>query len=107
MLKQNGWKGFPSGREKVALEIALSKEEIEVRYGLAFMHGSDNLGEAHSTYFDDELLGPVTIVCYARSPHGRAIVWVDFRVDLKVAVPHLLTVFELGPTLVNVPRHLP
>ncbi len=29
MLKQSGWTGFPSGEEKIAMEIGLSKAEIE------------------------------------------------------------------------------
>ena len=104
MLKQGGWKGFPSGREKVALELALSKEEIEARYRLAFIHGSDNLGKAHSTYFDDELLGPAAILCYERSPNGMASVWVNSSVELEAAVRRLLIVFDLDPTLVNAPK---
>jgi len=107
MLKQGGWRGFPSGREKVAIELALSKEEIEARYDLAFIFGSDSLGKAHSTYFNDELLGPVSIVCYEKSPHGMAIVYVDSRVDLEVAVPRLLAVFDLDPALVNAPKNSP
>jgi hypothetical protein len=107
MLKQGGWKGFPSGQEKIAMELAVSKEEIEEKYALVFIAGSDSLGRAQSTYFDDELLGPVTITFYERSPHGRAFVHVDSQVDLKLAVPRLLTVFDLDPTRVNVPRDLP
>jgi hypothetical protein len=106
MLKQGGWKGFPSGREKVAMELALSKEEIEARYGLAFIYGSDNLGNAHSTYFDDDVLGPVTIICYEKSPNGMAIVYIDSSLELEVAVPRLLAVFDLDPALVRLPGHL-
>ena len=58
MLKQDGWCGFPSGREKIALELKLSRQEIEKRYGLKFIDGSDSLGRASSTYFNDDLLGP-------------------------------------------------
>jgi hypothetical protein len=43
-LKQNGWSGFPSGREKVAMEIAVSRDEIRQLYGLVFISGSDHLG---------------------------------------------------------------
>jgi hypothetical protein len=106
MLKQGGWTGFPSGREKVAMEIALSKADIEKRYGLAFVHGSDSLGPAYSTYFNDEVLGPVSIVCYERSPHGRAIIHVDSKLPLREAVTRLLEVFELEYTLVNMPANL-
>jgi len=106
MLKQNGWIGFPSGEEMIAVEIALSKAEIESRYGLTFILGSDSLGAAWSTYFNDEVLGPVGIVCYERSPHGRAFVFVDAALELEKAVPRLIAVLGLDKALINVPEHL-
>src|SRR5215469_10762784 len=106
MLKQNGWIGFPSGEEMIAAEIALSKAEIESRYGLTFILGSDGLGAAWSTYFNDEVLGPVSIICYERSPHGRAFVFVDAGLELKEAVPRLIAVLGLHEALINVPKHL-
>jgi len=106
MLKQSGWAGFPSGRDKVVMELVLSKAEIESRYGLVFVSGEDSLGKGHSTYFIDDLLGPVSIICYERSPHGRAFVLVDSKLELRVAVPRLQEVFGLDPSLVNAPINL-
>lgn len=104
MLKQSGWKGFPSGNEKPAMEIALSKQEIESRYGLSFISGEDSLGKVYSTYFNDEVIGPATIACYEKSPNGRAVVFIDSAVALNEAVPRLLDVFSLDPSLTIVPR---
>lgn len=103
MLRQDQWTGFPSGIEQIAIEIALSKKEIESRYGLKLIHGSDSLGPCHSTYFNDDLLDSVSIICYENSPHGRAFVYIDAGLDLANAVPRLLHVFQLKPGLTNVP----
>ena len=88
------------------MEIALSRSEIGNRYGLEFISGEDSLGRVDSTYFNDELLGPVTILCYEKSPNGMAIVCVDSSVALRVAVPRLLEVFRLDQSLLNLPRDL-
>lgn len=106
MLKQDGWTGFPSGDERCVMEIALSRSEIENRYGLEFISGEDSLGRVDSTYFNDDLLGPVTILCYKKSPNGRAIVNVDSSLALRVAVPRLLEVFRLDQSLLNLPLDL-
>src|SRR5258705_12777659 len=106
MLKQSGWTGFPSGQHRIAMELVLSKSDIENRYGLAFIAGEDSLGKGHSTYFIDELLGPVSIIIYEKSPHGRAFVLVDSQLRLSVAVPRLLEAFGLDPSLVNEPVEL-
>jgi hypothetical protein len=87
------------------MEIALTKEEIEQFYGLAFISGSDHLGNLDSTYFVDDLLGPVTIACYEKSPHpGQAIVFIDSKLALERAVPRLLKVFGLDPSRVDIPQ---
>ena len=88
------------------MELVLSKAEIESRYGLVFVSGEDSLGKLDSTYFIDELLGPVTIACYEKSPHGRAFVLVDSKLEFRVAVPRLREVFGLDPSLVNAPMDL-
>lgn len=106
MLKQSGWTGFPSGDERVAMEIKLSRSEIENTYSLEFISGEDSLGRLDWTYFNDELLGPVVIVRYENSPSGMAIVYVDSTVALRVAVPHLRALFDLDPSLVDVPQDL-
>jgi hypothetical protein len=106
ILNQSGWRGFPSGKEMIAIEIALSKAEIESRYGLTFISGSDSLGATQSTYFNDEALGPVTITCYERAPHSRAFVHIDAGLELKDAVPRLLVALGLDESLVNLPQDL-
>jgi hypothetical protein len=106
MLRQSGWTGFPSGEEKVVMELVLSKSDIESRFGLVFISGEDSLGKVDTTYFVDELLGPVAIACYQKSPHGRAIVFVDSRLELKLAVPRLREVFGLDPSHVYAPVEL-
>lgn len=88
------------------MEIALSRSEIENRYGLKFISGEDSLGRGDSTYFNDDLLGPVTILIYEKSPNGMAIVYIDSSVALRVAVPRLLEVFRLDQSFLNLPRNL-
>src|SRR5262245_24605927 len=97
MLKQTGWSGFPSGREKIVMELVLSKSEIEGRYGLVFISGEDSLGKVDSTYFVDELLGPVTIACYEKSPHGRAFVFIDSRLEFQGGGSPPAGSFRVGP----------
>ena len=86
--------------------MALSRSEIESLYGLEFISGEDSLGRADSTYFNDELLGSVTIVRYENSPNCTAMVFVDSALKLRIAVPRLLAVFDLSPSLVDVPANL-
>jgi hypothetical protein len=106
MLKQSGWTGFPSGREKGVMELAVPRSEIESRYGLVFIQGEDSLGPVHSTYFIDDLLGPVTIHYYERTSHGIGYVFVDDSLTFKVAVPRLLEVLGLDRSLVHTPVDL-
>ena len=103
MLKQEGWKGFPSGREKVAMEIFLSREEVEERYGLKFIEGSDSLGKAVSTYFSDDVLGSIIIVYYELNPKTTGIVMIDGDLELQLAVPRLRHVLQLNETEVDAP----
>jgi hypothetical protein len=105
MLKQSGWIGFPSGQHKVAMEILMPKSEIETQFELAFVSGEDSLGKGCSTYFVDERLGPVSMLIYEMKPK-RAVVLVDSALDLRDAVPRLLEVFSLDPSLVDVPVDL-
>lgn len=102
MLKQSGWTGFPSDHEKCVMELAVPRSEIESRYGLEFAPRADG----PSTYFIDDLLGPVTIHYEKSSPYGVGYVFVDWNVKYKVAVPRLLEVFGLDPSLVNQPVDL-
>ena len=106
MLKQSGWTGFPSGREKWVMELAVPRSEVETRYDLLFVRGEDSLGPGYSTYFIDDLLGPVTILYYERTSHGRGYVAVDSNLTFKIAVPRLLEVFGLDPSLVGIPDDL-
>lgn len=106
MLKQDGWCGFPSGREKIALELKLSRQEIEKRYGLKFIDGSDSLGRASSTYFNDDLLGSVSILIYDSMPKSAGV-YVDSAVGTHAAIARLIEVFDLNDALLNLPaeRH--
>ena len=88
------------------MELAVPKSEIGSRYGLVFIRGEDSLGPVYSTYFIDDVLGPVTILYYERMSHGRACVFVDSQLTFKVAVPRLLEVFGLDPSLVGIPSDL-
>jgi hypothetical protein len=88
------------------MEIALSRSEFEHRYGLKFISGEDSLGRVDSAYFNDEFLGPVTILCYEKSPDGMAMVFIDSALTLRVAVPRLVEVFGLDHALLNLPRDL-
>lgn len=48
----------------------------------------------------------MTIACYENTLRGLALVFVDSQIALEVAVPRLLTVFDLDPALVNAPEGL-
>ncbi len=102
MLKQDGWRGFPSGREKIAMELKLARQEIESRYGLEFIEGADSLGSGSSTYFNDDVLGSVTILVHDATPK-TAEVYIDSELSTRVAVPRLVDVFDLDEALLNLP----
>jgi hypothetical protein len=106
MVKQSGWFGFPSGDEKIAMEILLPKSEIERRYQLQFIQGEDSLGKGFSSYFVDDLIGPVSLIYCEAQPPERAFVFVDSAVDLSVAVPRIISVLELDASVANVPDYL-
>jgi hypothetical protein len=104
MLKQSGWTGFPSGRYQVAMELMVPRPEIESRYGLVFVEWvQDGMGEVHSTYFIDDVLGPVSIHYYKLLPRRTGMVFVDLKLKLDDAVPRLREVFGLDPSLVDAP----
>lgn len=86
------------------MELALSRSEIERKFGLVFISGEDDLGCVDSTYFNDEVIGPVTIACYHNLASGRAIVFIDSGLERREAVARLLDVFNLDPALTFVPK---
>lgn len=88
------------------MEIAMSKEKIESTYGLKFIFGSDGLGNAYSTYFNDAVLGTITIVCYEKSPNNMAIVSADSDIPFRIAIPRLLEVLNLESREANIPIDL-
>ncbi len=102
MLKQDGWRGFPSGREKIALELKLPRADIARRYELEFKSGSDSLGSLSSTYFNDHVLGTVSILIYDSVPN-TASVYVDSKVSTRFAIPRLVFVFGLDDEFLNLP----
>jgi hypothetical protein len=102
MFKQDGWRGFPSGREKIAMELKLCRADIERRYGLEFISGSDSLGSLSSTYFIDDVLGTVSILIYD-SMSKTAGVYVDSKVSTRFAVARLVNVFGLDEEFLNLP----
>lgn len=103
MLKQDGWRGFPSGREKIAMELKLSRKEIEGRYKLEFKEASDGLGREYSTYFNDNVLGTVTILIDDAIPR-TAGVYIDSKLSTRAAIPRLIDVFALSDAFLNLPN---
>lgn len=82
--------------------MKLTRKEIEDRYGLEFIGGSDGLGSGASSYFNDDVLGSVSILIYDHIPNTAGI-YIDSKLSTRAAVQRLVDVFALDDAFLNLP----
>lgn len=95
MFEKVTFDGWPSGDSKPVLELTFEPDEIEKKYGLAFLRDRDDLDWYRGAHFYDAELGVVVLTRHESSPSSGTGVYVDASIDTSFAIKKIKAIFDL------------